>query len=397
MESTIALPIVIAGAGVGGLAAAIALAQKGRRVLVLEQAEEIRPIGYGIQLGPNAFRMFEHLDMADAVKSRCSFPEAGVMRDIFTLEEVTRLPFGDAIQARFGQPYAVIHRTDLHAALLERCAQFEEIELRAGARLRGYEQLPDRVRVQAGSGPALDAEFLVGADGVHSTVRGQLCGTENSPRRLGYVAYRAVVERADFPEDLYENRVVLWAGPGFHFMTYPLHGGERFNIVAVFRSRRHPLGLPGAGEPEELREIFAGVHPHARRLLGFVDTSRHWDIGVMEPVPAWHDGRVALLGDAAHAMLQALAQGACQAIEDGVALAECLDAKPQDPVQALADYQRVRQPRAVRVQYESRLYWEVYHAAGPYADLRRQMLTRSDEAALESLAWLYDPVPVEAG
>ena len=389
-ERTSALPIVIAGAGVGGLCAAVALARKGQQVVVLEQAEEIKPIGFGIQLGPNAFHMFEHLGLAASVRARCSLPNAGIMRDIYTLDEVTRIPFGKSIESRYGQPYAVIHRADLHEELLRGCAALPGIEIRTSAKVVGYEQQADRVQVLIEDGTRLDAGLLVGADGVHSRVRAQMCGNDNTPKSLGYVAYRGVLERRLLDADLFENDVVLWAGDGFHLMTYPLDGGDLFNIVAGFRSRRFVKGLEGAGGAEELDEIFANAHPKAQRLKKLVDRARHWDIMVMEPVPTWHDGRVALLGDSAHAMLQAMAQGACQAIEDAVWLAECLELHANDSLSALPDYQARRRLRAIRMQFQSRMYWEVYHAGGGYADLRRQMLQRSPNAALESLAWVYD-------
>jgi len=389
-EKTSALPIAVAGAGVGGLCAAIALARNGQPVVVLEQAKEIKPIGFGIQLGPNAFHMFEHLGLAHTVRARCSIPDAGIMRDIYTLDEVTRIPFGTAIESRYGQPYAVIHRADLHEELLRACAALPGIEIRTSAKVVRYGQQDNVVQVVAEDGARLDAKLLIGADGVHSTIRAQMFGNGNSPRNLGYVAYRGVHPRQSIDADLFENNVVLWAGDRFHLMTYPLDNGELFNIVAGFRSRRFEKGLEGAGGPEELREVFADGHPKAQRLMKLVDPARHWDIAVMEPVPKWHEGRVALLGDSAHAMLQAMAQGACQAIEDAVCLAECLKVHPDDLAAALPDYEARRRLRAIRMQFQSRLYWEIYHAGGGYADLRRQMLKRSPDAALESLAWVYD-------
>ena len=394
MKTKPTLPIVIAGAGVGGLCAAIALARIDQPVVVLEQAEEVKPIGFGIQLGPNAFQMFERLGLAQAVRSHCSFPDSGILRDIYTLDEVTRLPFGKAIEARFGHPYAVIHRADLHQALLAGCEQHEEIEIRTSAKVVRYETLGDRVRVHTADGTAIDAMLLIGADGVNSAVRSQMLGDDNTPRNLGYVAYRGVKDRKTLDPDLFENDVILTVGAGFHLMTYPLDGGALFNIVAVFRSSRFVKGLEGAGSAEELQEIFAAAHPKAQRLMRLVDTSRNWNIAVMEPLTKWHEGRVALLGDAAHAMLQAMAQGACQAVEDAVALAESLSLHRGDPAAAFSEYEKHRRLRAIRMQYQSRWYWEIIHAAGGYAELRKQLLRRTPEQALESLAWVYDPVPL---
>ena len=389
-------PILIAGGGVGGLTAAIALAQKGYLVTVLEQAEEIKPIGYGIQLGPNAFHMFERLGLARAMLAHCTLPEAGVMRDIFSSEEITRLPMGKSLERRYGHPYAVIHRGDLHQVLLDACRAQPTLQLRVATHVEGFEDCGDHVVVQLASGETLQGAALIGADGVKSIVREQLTGPGNPLRELGYTAYRAVHSREAIADDLFERNVTLWAGPGYHLMLYPLRRDTLFNIVAVFRSRRLPAGLPGAGEPDELHEIFAPAHDRAHRLLELVDTSQHWAISVMEPVAQWCRGRVALLGDAAHAMLQAMAQGACQAIEDGVWLAEFVHLHGDDLAGALQAYQQGRQLRAVRLQYQSRFYWEVFHAAGVYADLRRQLLTRTPEQAIESLAWLYERQPFPA-
>lgn len=338
-------PILIAGGGVGGLTAAIALAQKGYRVTVLEQAEEIKPIGYGIQLGPNAFHMFERLGLARELLSYCTLPEAGVMRDIFSGEQVTRLPMGKALESRYGQPYAVIHRGDLHEVLLQTCRAQPTIELKVGTCVNRFEDGGHRVVVQVASGEVFEGAALIGADGVKSIVREQLVGPGNEPQNLGYTAYRAVCPREDIADDLFERNVTLWAGPGYHLMMYPLRRDTLFNIAAVFRSRRLPLCQPDAGEPDEMREIFAPAHDKAHRFLELIDTNQHWDVLVMEPVAEWCRGRVALLGDSAHAMLQAMAQGACQAIEDGVWLAECVQLHGDDFPAAFQAYQQARQLR----------------------------------------------------
>jgi 3-hydroxybenzoate 6-monooxygenase len=213
---------------------------------------------------------------------------------------------------------------------------------------------------------------------------------EVEPVGLGYTAYRGLVEREQLAPGLFTADVTLWAGPGYHMMHYPVSSDRLFNIVAVFRSRRFAKGLPDPGGAEELGEIFAAAAPQVRALLELVPTDKHWDISVMEPTSTWTQGRVVMLGDAAHAMLQAMAQGACQAIEDGVWLAEHLQQAGGDCEQAFPAFQQQRQLRAVRMQYQSRLYWEIYHAAGTYARLREEMLHDADEASLQNLAWVYD-------
>ncbi|RYH34971.1 MAG: 3-hydroxybenzoate 6-monooxygenase, partial [Alcaligenaceae bacterium] len=353
-------------------------------------AFEFQPIGYGIQLGPNAFHMFDRLGVASRVLRSCTFPNAGIMRDIVTGDEITRLPMGDALKHRYGQPYAVIHRGDLHNALLEACKGLPNIKMLTASRVESYEQTGKVVSVTCADGTVHTGCVLIGADGVWSKVRDQMGAGIAQPQSLGYVAYRGLRKRSEIPPALFEQNVNLWSGPGYHMMHYPVRSDELFNIVAVFRSRRFASGRKDHSGPDELLEIFKDACPHVRDLLDLVDTEKHWDISVMEPVSSWCNGRVALLGDAAHAMLQAMAQGACQAIEDAVWLAEYLSASRDDIPAALRRYQQHRQLRAVRMQYQSRFYWEVYHAGGVYAELRKQLLARSPEEAMESLAWVYD-------
>jgi len=383
-------PVVIAGAGIGGLATARALGLKGFNVVVLEQADEIKPIGYGIQLGPNAYHMFERLRIAEQVLKAGTFPDAGLMRDMFTGETISHLPMGAPMRQRYGQPYTVIHRADLHDALLHSCEECSTVTLVTGARVENYEDDGQHVVVTTADGRSYQAQALIGADGVWSAVRNRM-GCAPAPQSLGFTAYRGLIERTALPDGLFENVVCLWAGPGFHLMHYPVRGHELFNIVAVFRSSRFARNEEGAGSPAELKEIFANAHPQVRKYLEFVNLEQHWDVAVMEPAQRWSQGRVTLLGDAAHAMLQALAQGACQSIEDGVWLAEMLDVHRNAPPLAFSQYERFRKPRAFRAHFQSRLYWEIYHAQGGYAELRRDMLGgRTGQQALESLAWLYE-------
>ncbi|MES2538095.1 MAG: FAD-dependent monooxygenase [Pseudomonadota bacterium] len=383
-------PIIIAGGGIGGMTAAIALGKKGFKVKLLEQSAEFQPIGYGIQLGPNAFHMFDRLGITQSVLRSCTLPQAGIMRDIMSGEEITRLPMGSALAQRYGRPYAVIHRGDLHEALLQACAALPGVELLTSSKVEKFEDCGQHVIVTTADGKTHLGAALIGADGVWSAIRSQMDASIVQPQSLGYVAYRGLRTRAEIPPELFENNVSLWSGPGYHMMHYPLQSDQLFNIVAVFRSRRFARGEANHSGPDELQEVFSGACSHVRRLLELVQTDKHWDIAVMEPVPVWRSGRVALLGDAAHAMLQAMAQGACQAIEDGVWIAEYIAQCAGDYASAFVAYQDHRQMRAVRMQYQSRFYWEIYHAAGAYADLRKQMLKRSPEDAMESLSWVYE-------
>ncbi|MGH8436268.1 MAG: FAD-dependent monooxygenase [Pseudomonas sp.] len=390
MTAQQAHPIIVAGGGVGGLTAAIALGKKGFRVKLLEQAQEFQPIGYGIQLGPNAFHMFDRLGITQSVLRSCTFPLAGIMRDVMTAEEITRVPMGSDLKQRYGHPYAVIHRGDLHEALVDACAALPDVELLTSSKVEHYEDSGRDVIVTTADGKKHIGDALIGADGVWSGIRAQMNPSIAKPQSLGYVAYRGVRPSSEIPPELFEKNVNLWSGPGYHMMHYPLQSDQLFNIVAVFRSRRFARGETNHSGPDELKEIFSGACSQVRRLLEFVQTDKRWDISVMDPVPNWTSGRIALMGDSAHAMLQAMAQGACQAVEDGVWLAEYLAASGGDYATAFSGYEEHRKMRAVRMQYQSRYYWEVFHASGVYAELRKQMLKRSPKEAIESLSWVYE-------
>jgi 3-hydroxybenzoate 6-monooxygenase len=382
-----AKPIIIAGGGIGGLAAALALARKGRPAHVLEQSEEFREIGAGIQLGPNVFRMFDRVGLTEAVDAVAVYPDNLVMMDGLTGEEVTRVPL-TGMRARFGYPYAVIHRGDLHGVLLAACRRSNLITLETARRVTGYRDEGDAVVVATEAG-SVEGAAALGCDGIWSRFRAELVG-DGEPRISGHVAYRAVLPTADFPQEMRRNEVVLWAGPKNHLVHYPLRRGELYNLVAVFHSQRYEEGWNAFGDPVELREHFRGNRPEVRRLLDRIEEWRMWVLCDREPVRRWSRGRVALLGDAAHPMLQYLAQGACMAIEDAVELADQVERAGDDLPAAFEAYVDARYLRTARVQLMARVYGEFYHAAGVVRELRNMMLgARTPQEAVESSAWLY--------
>jgi len=386
------LPILVAGGGIGGLAAALALARKGRSVHVLESSPDFREVGAGIQLGPNVFRMFERLGLTEAINASAVFPGSLVMRDGLSGEEVTRIPLGDAFRARFKYPYAVIHRPDLHQAILEAVRRSPEVLLTPSAKVTGFEDLGERVLVKSEGGESFEGAALIGADGLWSRVRAQLLH-EGKPRVSGHIAYRAVLRMPEVPEHLRSNDVVLWAGPKTHLVHYPLRRGELYNLVVVFHSNRYEEGWDTYGDPEELRERFRGQRPEVLELMAMVDAWKMWVLCDRDPVSQWSRGRVTLLGDAAHPMLQYLAQGGCMAIEDAVVLADQLDAAHGDFAAAFLAYQQQRYLRTTRVQLTARFYGDIYHAADAVRDLRRQLLAgRTPEQAYNGVAWLYDGI-----
>jgi len=382
-------PFIIVGGGIGGLGAALGLAQKGFAVHVLEQASEFKEIGAGIQLGPNVFTPFKKLGLRERILEDVAIPTGLEMRDALTGDLITRMPLGDDLTRRFGDTYAVIHRADLQAIILEACQKMKNITLETQARVLDFEDKGGEVVVTMEDGRIITGCAMIGADGLWSKTRQKIVG-DGKPRVSGHIAYRAVLKREDVPEDLWKPDVVLWAGPRTHLVHYPLRRGELYNLVAVFHSDHYSEGWDQAGDPALLHAHFKGQVPQVLRMLEKIDVWKMWVLCDREPVKNWSQGRATLIGDAAHPMLQYLAQGACMALEDAVCLAEKIEAKPDDIQGALLDYQNARYLRTARVQLMARVYGDVYHARGPIAELRDNMLKgRTPEQAIEGIAWLY--------
>ena len=385
------LPILIVGAGIGGLAAALALSNAGYRTKVIEQTVEFKEIGAGIQFGPNGFKMLERLGLRDAVDHLAVFPDDLMLMDSVTEAEVTRIPLGTAFRERFNYPYALVHRADLHAVLLKACQGSESVELCPGETLERFDEIGQQVQVVTTKGTHAGSA-LVGADGIWSKIRQDLVG-DGRPRVSGHIAYRAVLPIEDVPERFRKNAMILWAGPKNHLVQYPLRGGKLFNLVAVFHSDAYDEGWNTKGDPEELRRRFAGTCDTVQTLLDKIESWRMWVLCDRDPVKDWSRGRTTLLGDAAHPMLQYLAQGACMAIEDGVVLAETLKASGGDVEAAFQAYQEARYLRTGKCQMMARLYGEFYHADGVKRELRNQMLAgRTPEQSFDGVAWLYEGV-----
>jgi 2-polyprenyl-6-methoxyphenol hydroxylase-like FAD-dependent oxidoreductase len=392
MNDRTALPIAIVGAGIGGLAAALTLARQGYAVQVLEQASEFKEIGAGIQLGPNVFKMLDQLGLIAEVKQLAVFPDDLVMMDSVTGQQVTDIPLGQPFLDRFRYPYAVIHRADLHTVLLNAVRADARIALRPGCSVVGHADDGAKVTLTLEGGETVDAQALIGADGLWSRVRETIVG-DGAPRVSGHIAYRAVLPIEDVQPELRRNAMVLWAGPKNHLVQYPLRGGKLYNLVAVFHSDRYVEGWNTQGDSEELTRRFAGTCETVRTLLSKIETWRMWVLCDREPVARWSQGRVTLLGDAAHPMLQYLAQGACMAIEDAVVLAREVATSPADLASAFQRYEQQRYLRTGRAQLSARLYGEFYHATGVARELRNGFFAgRSAESSYDSVAWIYDGI-----
>ncbi|ROZ72404.1 3-hydroxybenzoate 6-monooxygenase [Ramlibacter sp. WS9] len=386
------LNVIVAGGGIGGLAAAHVLARAGHRVTVLEQSAAFGEIGAGIQLGPNIFKMFEYLGLTEAVNQVAFFPTGLGMNDVRTGEKVVRVPLGDVARAAYGYPYGVIYRADLHQVFLDACKALPGVVLRTSSKVESFAQDGEGITVRLAGGEQLRGDALIGADGLWSRIREAVVG-DGKPRVSGHIAYRAVLKREDVPAHLWSDDVQLWGGEKTHLVHYPLRRGELFNLVAVFHSNKYDEGWNTFGDTAELNERFAQAVPQVRELLGKIETWKMWVLCDRDPVKNWSDGRVTLLGDAAHPMLQYLAQGAGQAIEDAVVLGEALRFTDGNVQEAFQKYQQARYLRTGRVQLTARFYGDIYHAAGVQRELRNQMFQSGKESAgFAGLKWMYDGI-----
>jgi 3-hydroxybenzoate 6-monooxygenase len=381
--------VLIVGGGIGGLAAALALARQGIRAQVIEQAPEFKEIGAGIQLGPNVFAMFDVLGLIEPISALAVFPNNLIMLDSISGEEVTRIPLGDAFRKKFTHPYALIHRADLHKVLLDACRQSDLTRLDASEKVVKVDETDDGVIAHAESGKDYRGAALIGADGLWSSIRQMVVG-DGKPNVAGHITYRAVLPTSEMPEKFRWRDMVLWAGEKVHLVHYPLRTGELFNLVAVFHSNRYEEGWDSYGDPTELHERFAKTCAPVRTLLNKIESWRMWVLCDRPPIKDWSRGRITLLGDAAHPMLQYLAQGAGMSIEDAVCLADRVVAAGGDYAAAFRAYQQARYLRTGRVQIMARVYGEFYHASGVAKELRNMMLSaRTAEDAMAGMEWLY--------
>ena len=387
-----AFPVLVAGGGIGGLAAALALARQGLAVKVLEQAPELGEIGAGIQLGPNAFAAFDALGVGEAARGRAVYTDELVMHDALDETLVARIPVGEAFRRRFANPYAVIHRADVHASLLEGAHANGLIEVQTSTRVERIEQDGAGVTLVDARGGRHRGSALIGADGIKSAVRQQFVG--DPVRVSGHVVYRAVVDRKDFPAELQWNAASIWVCPDGHLVHYPLRGGEQYNVVVTFHSRRQEEWAVTEGSREEVQSYFAGICPRARQLIDLPRSWKRWATADREPIAQWTYDRVTLLGDAAHPMLQYLAQGACMALEDAVTLGEALRVHAADSAQSLTNafrrYERSRVVRTARVVLSAREIGRLYHAKGLERLVRNDLWKdRTPERFYDAVEWLY--------
>jgi salicylate hydroxylase len=391
--------IFIAGAGIGGLTAALSLAKSGFRVVIVEKAERLEEAGAGLQLSPNASRVLGELGLQARLAGRAVVPEAVSMISARAGGEIARLPLGEAACSRAGAPYWVIHRADLQAALQAAIGDNPDIELRLGCQFEGTAPHAKGVSVVQRTGMTRRQDValaLIGADGIWSTVRSHLF-PKVQPQFSGLIAWRGTLEAAQLPRELTARRVQLWMGPDAHLVAYPISNGRRINVVAIVPGTWNRPGWSAPGDVTEIKNAFAASEwpPTVRMLIGAVDEWRKWALFTVTGLGEWSRGPVALLGDAAHAMLPFAAQGAGMAIEDAAVLAKCLAGSDRDDTSAIAAalqrYARLRQPRVARVQRAARQAGWIYHLAGPLASARDLTIkTMGAERVLARQDWIYD-------
>lgn len=359
--------VAIAGGGIGGLTAALCLHKAGIEPVVIERAPELGEVGAGLQLSPNAMQVLGHLGLEPALRRDAVEPEALEMRHGASGTLVFAIPAGPVMQRRFGAPYLHIHRADLIACLAQALTERAPQAVRLGVAVTGAANASGGVDIGLSDGTSLRADALIGADGIHSTVR-SLLGLEDKPRFTGQVAWRATVEADRLPPGLIARRATVWTGPGRHVVTYQLRGGRLVNLVAVVEQDGWTSeSWSEPGDKAELAAAFAGFCAPVRTALDAVESCFRWALHDRAPQPVWSYGRIGLLGDAVHPMLPFQAQGAAMAIEDAFVLTQALRAF--GPEEAWPAYAARRQARTAQVQAAARANAGIFHRAHPLAQL----------------------------
>jgi len=395
----VARTIIVAGAGIGGLTAALALAARGFRVVVLEKAERLEEAGAGLQLSPNASRILVELGLQPRLASRAVTPDAITIVSARAGGEIARLPLGDAASRRAGAPYWVVHRADLQAALQAQVNDHPDIDLRLGCQFEDVTSHAKGLTVIQRRGNARQSELamaLIGADGIWSAVRNHVFpGVQ--PQFSGLIAWRGTLDATTLPREYTAPRVQLWMGPDAHLVAYPISGAKQINVVAIVPGTWNRPGWSAQGDANDLKGAFASRRwpATARMLIGAVDEWRRWALFTLPDLAEWSSGSTALLGDAAHAMLPFAAQGAGMAIEDAAVLAGCLSQSTGDNIAgvpaALKRYSGLRRGRVLRVRRTARLQGRIYHLTGPLA-LARDLAIRAmgPQRMLARQDWIYD-------
>jgi salicylate hydroxylase len=390
MNASTAPRIAIVGAGLGGLAAAIALRRRGLDVTVYEQAAALGEVGAGLQLSPNAMKVLLALGLEDAVMRVAFEPAARVGRDGRTGRVIAVTTMKGHYHDTYGAGYYTFHRADLHASLV---AALPAGCVRLGAKCAAVREAGDAALIDFADGTTVTADVVIGADGIHSVVRESLFGAQQ-PRFTGMVCWRGLVPAADMPAGMITDESNSWFGPHSTVVTYKVRGGELVNWAALYEQDWREESWKTEGDPAEVRALYADWHPIVRELMSRTTRMYKWALFDRDPLPAWGRGRISLLGDAAHPMLPSNSQGGCMALEDGYALAEALAMSGVDPAAALRAYEAERMPRTARVQLAARAQLRKNNVVSPLARLRRDLAYRwqrlvDPKRHAYGLEWIY--------
>ncbi|GAK12180.1 FAD-dependent monooxygenase [Geomicrobium sp. JCM 19039] len=381
MAQTTETPLLVIGGGIGGLATALGIAQSGRKLKVLEQAPEFGEVGAGIQLAANATNVLQRLGVMEEIKKVSVFPKRLVMMDAFSGEELSALNLGKTYEERYGAPYIVLHRSDLHRVLLDACIEHPNVALETNQKVTNVEDYNDGVTVTTASGSKHHGEALVGADGIWSEVRRLF--SDDQPICSAYVAYRGAIPINEVKQSVANmDDVFMWIGPNLHLVQYPVRKGELYNQVVVFKSESYRPEIEHTynwGTPEEMDKVFDGACEKVKKAISFISRQRRWPMYDREPITNWTKGNVTLLGDSAHAMLQYLAQGACQALEDADCLKDMFE-EHDDVNIAFIEYEKERIPRTTYVQQSARTWGEIIHSTQPESILLRDTIMKKRAA-----------------
>lgn len=382
------IPLLIVGGGIGGLATALAASQAGYPAHVIEKSPEFAEIGAGLQLAPNATRVLDRLGVLEEIRRHAIFPRRLVLMNAVSGKQIMRLDLGEKFLQHFGHPYLVMHRGDLLNAELMACRASQRITLESSKEAVQIEDTGDGARVRCSDGSVYECDALVGADGLWSTTR-KLVHDDGDPICAQFVAYRGTIPIEEVPPDADFDSMTLWVGPDLHFVQYLVRQGELFNQVAVFRSYRYKEDSEDWGTVEELDEHFSKMCPRVRTGIAKIKRHRRWPMFDRLPIPNWTRDRITLLGDAAHPMLQYIAQGACQALEDAECLGDNLRKFGGDAARAFRGYQESRIARTARVQHAARFFGDVKHLHGAGIAVRDALLAKCGPENFEYVDWLY--------
>lgn len=381
--------ILISGGGIGGLACALALAQRGYDVTVCEQANEFKEVGAGLQVAPNALAVLDALGIGGDVKSKSVLIDSLMMMDGISGETVAEVVCDGAFQSRFGNPYAVAHRADLHGSLVSKCENHPRVTLRTNFKVVSFCQDEAGVTITSHGGHTLAGSALIGADGIRSCIRQGVLG-DGSPVTAGAVIYRTLIPAEKMPLELRRASATMWAGPGAHLIYYPVSGWGQFNLGITVNQPVANLE-EGPVSQDEVVSTFSNWSEIPRRILGLSSSYQRYIIRHREPTERWTSGRVTLLGDAAHPTVQYLAQGAAMALEDALCLATEVANSSGDIASAFDKYQKIRIVRTARVQISSLMIGNLYHASGVGRQVRNSVFeNRNQEEYFRRVAWLFD-------